>query len=131
MSESGSLTRVTGVRCSDADREQTSERLRVAAADGCLTMDELEDRLGGVYAAKHRHELDALVTDLPVTKRSRTVAGWLALLAAAWTQLRLDLALLFGRIGTGWPRRRIAVAAIVTVILIATIASAVGGFDDD
>jgi hypothetical protein len=128
MSESVSLTGVTGVRCSDADRERISARLREAAADGRLTMDELEDRLGGVYAAKHHHELDVFVADLPGTDRPRAAAGWLAVLAAARTQLRLDLALMFGRAGTGWPRRRIAVAVLVTSVLIA---SAGGGFDFD
>lgn len=54
-----------GVRCSDADRERTSERLRMAAGEGYVTMDELEDRLTGVYSARYRHELDALVADLP------------------------------------------------------------------
>ena len=131
MSESVSLTGVDGVRCSDADRGRISERLREAATDGRLTMDELDDRLGAVYAAKHHHELDALVTDLPGTNRPRAAVGWLAVLAAAWTQLRLDLALLAGRTGTGRPRRRIAVAAIVTLVLIVTIASAIDGFDFD
>ena len=128
MSESVSLAPATGVRCSDADRERTSERLREAAADGRLTMDELEDRLGGVYAAKYHRELETLVTDLPRTGRPRSASHPLAVLAAAWMQLRLDLALLFGRAGTGWPRRRLVVGAIVALVLIVTIASAVGGF---
>ena len=65
MSEPVSLLAATGVRCADTDRERTGERLRNAAADGRLTMDELEDRLGGVYAARYHYELDTLVADLP------------------------------------------------------------------
>ncbi|GAA0380693.1 hypothetical protein Acor_02300 [Acrocarpospora corrugata] len=53
------------LRASDADREAMSERLRVAAGEGRITLDELDDRLEGVYAAKTYAELDALVVDLP------------------------------------------------------------------
>lgn len=128
MSGSVSLPGVT-VRCSDADRERIGARLRDAAADGCLTMDELEDRLGGVYAARHRHELDALVTDLPATT-GRRAAGWLAVLAAAWAQLRLDLMLLAGRASAGRSRRRVVVAAIAVLALVAALGSAIDGFGD-
>ena len=126
MSESVSPV---GVRCSDADRERTSARLREAAAEGRLTMDELEDRLGAVYAAKHHRDLDALVTDLPAGNRRRAAAGWPAVLAAAWAQLRNDLSLLVVPAGAGWSRRRGAVAAVAALVLIATIASAAEGFD--
>jgi hypothetical protein len=127
MSESVSLRAVSGGRCSDADREWTSERLRDAAADGRLTMDELEDRLGGVYAARYHHELDTLVADLPRGARPRA-PGWLAVLAVAWAQLRVDLVLLLGRGGSGWTRRRVVIAAIVALLLIVVIVSAIGGF---
>jgi hypothetical protein len=46
-------------RCSDAERERTCAVLHAAAGDGRLTLDEVEVRLAGVYAARHRHELDA------------------------------------------------------------------------
>jgi hypothetical protein len=128
MSESVALQAVSGVRCSDADREWISDRLRDAAADGRLTMDELEDRLGGVYAARYHHELDPLVADLPRGAQPRVTARWLAVLAAAWAQLRVDLALLLGRGGSGWTRRRVVVAGIVALLLIATIVVAVAGF---
>jgi hypothetical protein len=52
-------------RASDADRELVAERLREAAGEGRLTLDELEERLGQVYRALTYGELDALVADLP------------------------------------------------------------------
>lgn len=63
-------------RASDADREQTSVRLRDAAADGRLTIDELDERLDLTYKARTTGELDRLTRDLgtaapAVTPRSR------------------------------------------------------------
>jgi hypothetical protein len=40
----------------------------------------------------------------------------------------VDLALLLGRGGSGWSRRRVVVAAVVALFLIAVIGSAVAGF---
>lgn len=54
-----------GIRASDAERERTATRIREAAAEGRLTMGELEERLSSVYAATLRHELEPLVADLP------------------------------------------------------------------
>src|SRR6201996_2164533 len=53
------------LRASDADRERTAEGLRQAAGDGRLTMDELDERLGAVYAAKTYAELAPITRDLP------------------------------------------------------------------
>jgi hypothetical protein len=53
------------LRASDADREQVAERLRQATAEGRLLAEELEQRLGAVFAARTYGELDALVADLP------------------------------------------------------------------
>jgi hypothetical protein len=47
------------------DREAVSEQLRVAAGEGRITLEELEERLEGVYAAKTYAELGTLVGDLP------------------------------------------------------------------
>jgi hypothetical protein len=52
------------LRASDADREQTAEVLRHAAGEGRLTVDELDDRLDAVFAAKTRAELQGLVIDV-------------------------------------------------------------------
>ncbi|PZF84336.1 DUF1707 SHOCT-like domain-containing protein [Jiangella anatolica] len=51
-------------RVSDAEREQVAERVRAAAADGRLGLDELDERLGSALAARTRGELDAVIADL-------------------------------------------------------------------
>jgi hypothetical protein len=57
---------VPSLRASDSDREQVAERLRHATAEGRLSTDELEERVGALYGARTYGELDALVADLPV-----------------------------------------------------------------
>src|SRR3954447_22102817 len=52
---------------SDAEREATVEQLRVAAADGRLTMEELADRSELAYRARTEGELSALTRDLPAS----------------------------------------------------------------
>jgi hypothetical protein len=54
------------IRASDADRHQVAEILRDAAGDGRLTLDELQERLDQVFAARTYAELQALTSDLPV-----------------------------------------------------------------
>ncbi len=123
MTESVSVHPATGIRCSDNDRERTGERLRAAAGEGYLSMDELDDRMAGVYSARYRHELDTLVTDLPPAAPAGP-AGWRAVLSAAWAQLGADAALLLGRGGPGWTRRRIVLA----VVAVAVAALLIAGF---
>ena len=53
------------LRASDADRDRVAEVLRAAAADGRLTLDELDERLDRLYAARTYGELDPVVEDLP------------------------------------------------------------------
>ena len=53
-------------RASDADRERTVEILNRAAADGRLTVEELEERTQTAYATRTRGELERLVADVPV-----------------------------------------------------------------
>jgi hypothetical protein len=130
MTESVSVHPATGIRCSDADRERTGERLRDAAGEGYLSMDELDDRMAGVYSARYHHELDTLVTDLPHAAPAGP-AGWRFVLSAVWAQLGADAALLLGRGGPGWTRRRIVLAAVlaVSVLLVAGfVVAAVHGF---
>ncbi len=44
------------------------DQLRQAGADGRLTVDELEERMGLAFAAKTYGELDALIEDLPAAR---------------------------------------------------------------
>ena len=55
------------LRVSDDEREQVAERLRVAAGEGRLGLDELEDRITAVYSAKTYAELEPITRDLPAT----------------------------------------------------------------
>jgi hypothetical protein len=53
------------LRVSHEDRDQVAEVLRVAAGDGRLTGDELDERLERALTARTYDELAALVADLP------------------------------------------------------------------
>jgi hypothetical protein len=55
------------LRASDSDRQRVAERLRDAAGDGRLTIEELEQRVGSAYAARTGAELAALTADLPAS----------------------------------------------------------------
>lgn len=53
-------------RASDTEREHVVRLLGAAAAEGRLTVEDLERRSGAAYAATTRGELAALVDDLPI-----------------------------------------------------------------
>jgi hypothetical protein len=53
------------LRATDADRDRVVQMLRVAAEEGALTVDELEERLSAAFAAVTRADLVRLVDDLP------------------------------------------------------------------
>ncbi|MFD6418864.1 DUF1707 domain-containing protein [Streptomyces sp. NPDC060194] len=55
------------LRASHADRDRTVDVLRVAAGDGLLDADELDERLEIALSARTRGELAALTVDLPTT----------------------------------------------------------------
>jgi len=55
------------LRASHADRDQVVELLRVAAGDGRLSAEELDDRLERALTARTYAELAALTLDLPPT----------------------------------------------------------------
>ena len=52
------------LRASDADREATGERLRIAALEGRLDPIELDARLSATYAARYCSELARLTADV-------------------------------------------------------------------
>jgi hypothetical protein len=56
------------LRAADADRERVAKLVQAAGADGRLTLEEIEDRLGAVYAAKYTDELKVFTADLPAEK---------------------------------------------------------------
>jgi hypothetical protein len=65
MSSSPAVPEPRNLRASDADRERVANVLREAAGDGRLSMDELDERLDAVYAAKTYAELEPITNDLP------------------------------------------------------------------
>src|ERR1700759_578189 len=54
-----------GLRVSHEDRDQVAEALRVAAGDGRLTADELDERLELALSARTYDDLAPLLADLP------------------------------------------------------------------
>lgn len=70
----GSLPDIPVQRASDDDRRRVVTRLRDAAGDGVLDLDELEDRIGAVYSAKTLPELAQLTVDLPAPSTDVTPA---------------------------------------------------------
>lgn len=53
------------LRASDAERERIIEALRRHTADGRLTLEEFEQRVGEAYAATMRDDLGPVLRDLP------------------------------------------------------------------
>ncbi|MQY09557.1 DUF1707 SHOCT-like domain-containing protein [Actinomadura macrotermitis] len=67
------MTNLPEMRASDADRDRVAAILRDAAGDGRLDLDELEERLEAVYAAKTYAELEPITSDLPATGSAHAV----------------------------------------------------------
>jgi len=61
------------LRASHTDRDQVVELLRVAAGDGRLSAEELDDRLERALTARTYAELAALTADLPATPGASVV----------------------------------------------------------
>jgi hypothetical protein len=57
-----------GARASDADRQRVIDQLRVHTADGRLTLDEFEARVGEAWAATTHDELRSVLRELPVLR---------------------------------------------------------------
>jgi uncharacterized protein DUF1707 len=120
----------TETRCSDAEREKASTVLRDAAAEGRLSMEELEERLSAIYAARYRHELAAVSADLPQPTEH---AGWTAVLTLAWHQLASDLTGLLRRDALS-PRRKVVIALTIlaaAAVLIGLVAMLMHGLFED
>ncbi|MER7165877.1 DUF1707 domain-containing protein [Micromonospora sp. NPDC000207] len=73
-----------GMRAADADREVVAGRLRAALDEGRLDLHEYDERLQRTFTARTYGELDAVLTDLPVTTVPRP-AGYAAAEVAAPT----------------------------------------------
>ncbi|QVQ54804.1 DUF1707 domain-containing protein [Spiractinospora alimapuensis] len=53
------------MRAADSDRDQVAERLREAAAEGRIALDELDERLERTYQARTYGDLIPITADLP------------------------------------------------------------------
>lgn len=82
------------VRASDADRDAVISQLRERYAEGRLTHDTLDQRLGAALRARYQHDLADVVADLP----SRRRLG--AAVQACWQRGRAAL----GGLVAGGPR---------------------------
>ena len=76
------MTGELDVRPSDGERERVAARLREACAEGRLTLEELSERLGAVYAATTGTALAEVTRDLPapspaqpLRRRTRLAGG--------------------------------------------------------
>jgi hypothetical protein len=81
------------LRPSDAERERALLRLRAGTVDGRLSPDTFGDRVERVFGARHRHELDDVVSDLPTggglaARMVARVSAFTATLEAAWREPR-------------------------------------------
>jgi hypothetical protein len=63
------------LRVSHEDRDQVAEQLRVAAGDGRLTADELDERLETALTARTYGELEVLLVDLPAAPGARLASA--------------------------------------------------------
>ena len=63
------------MRVSDADRHRVAEILRVAAGEGRIDLDELDERLEATYAARTYADLVPITYDLPAHRDQPHVAA--------------------------------------------------------
>jgi hypothetical protein len=55
------------LRASDADRERVAFALQTAVSEGRLTLEEFDERVASVYAARTYGDLAAVTSDLPAS----------------------------------------------------------------
>ena len=109
----------TSPRASDAERADTVARLHAALGVGRLDLTETDERVAAAYAARHRHELAALLTDLPHDDVAFTDApSWTML----WTLLVWrGRATVTGAVGPRPNRAQHRTAALMTALAVAWI----------
>jgi Domain of unknown function (DUF1707)/Domain of unknown function (DUF4190) len=101
------------LRASDAEREATVDRLRIAATEGRLEPEELEERLTSVYAARWRSELEALTADVTPPPPARPPRPLFAMRPRRTTNRLAVLSLVCALIFVWWFDAAGAIAAIV------------------
>jgi hypothetical protein len=109
-------------RASDAEREAVVARLRDAASEGRLTVEELAERIDAAYAATTRAELEPLTADLPDVPMTTATAS---VPAGAPPPARASSSFVFGILGGGDRKGRWRVPPRMTVVNV------MGGADLD
>ena len=123
-------------RASDSEREATTDRLRAAAEEGRLDVDELDERVAAALTARTHADLERLTTDLPAGApppraavsvwHRRDVRGALAALITAGGTCTL-VWLATGAHSPFWP---VWVFMGTGIAVIATLSTALRGDDD-
>ena len=111
------------IRPSAAERERVIRRLRAGREEERLSLETFVERVDVVYTARSRHELAAVVADLPESGRvgRAVLAGadalgrWTALFAATWHHARLPRLVLAERAVLGRSRASDCVISDPTV----------------
>ena len=128
MDTTGMPQQAPPMRAADSDRAATVHVLQDAVARGLLTADEGSDRMAAAFAAVHLRDLAPLTADLPAATPARSGApGWRPLGVMAWEQVRTTVA---GARAGGPAAVRLAIAAVVALVLLATLVSLVHGLAD-
>jgi uncharacterized protein DUF1707 len=113
------------LRASDADRERVVFTLQTAVSEGRLTLEEFDQRVASVYAAKTHGELAAATSDLPVAPAGlgRVEPGWRGRPPAYRTVSSPVIAA-----GSGWGTY--LSASLACLVIWACIAATGGGLQD-
>ena len=107
----------TSPRASDAERADTVARLHEALGAGRLDLAETDERVAAAYAARHRHELADLLTDLPAGDTVFTDAPrWNALWTLVVWRLRTTVTGVAGPRPTAAQHRTAALLAVLAVV---------------
>jgi hypothetical protein len=101
-----------GLRIAHADREAMAATLREHFAEGRLTLEEFQHRLGATFSAKTDRDLAGIAADLPAAAGQ----GWIAQRPAAGDQAGGH-----NQRPWSWPR---AVAGLLVIILSLLIVAA-------
>src|SRR5260370_42603351 len=91
-----------GLRASHDDRDRAVEMLRVAAGDGRITAEELDERVGAALTARTYGELATLISDLPATPGSLPLAPRSPAGAAAKDLARIECRTSTARLDRAW-----------------------------
>ncbi|GAA2696481.1 MULTISPECIES: DUF1707 SHOCT-like domain-containing protein [Nonomuraea] len=120
------------VRASDDDREAATRRLRLAVEEGCLDLQEFDDRVGRALGATTRGELAGLLADLPAERRQslppvrRGAPRWLKTLWAVWGAVLAVNVVVWAAVSVAeacpldfWPKDLLAPAVVLAVVTAA------------